>query len=235
MVESQLKQHAAAMLECPEDELELREGGAVGVIGANKEVTFLEISLRAHWAVGGPIVGHNTFVFDQPTIDPKRAVAKGMPFGQIGVYSFGCVIVDLSIDEVTGQAEVVEAWSAMDIGRAINPSFVEGQIEGGFVQGLGFALTEEMVWDAGRLANPSLMDYKVPTTMDVPYDIHSIIVESHETDGPFGAKGVGEICLVPVPSAIANAVTAALGESIKTLPITPEKVLVRLLEGEHES
>ena len=232
-VEVQLKCHAAAMLECAEDELELREGGAVGVIGANKEVTFLEISLRAHWAVGGPIVAHNTWVFDQPTVDPKRGVATGLPFQQLGVYSFGCVIVDLSIDETSGKAEVIESWSAMDVGCAINPSFVEGQIEGGFVQGMGFALTEEMIWDGGRLANPSLMDYKVPTTLDTPYDIHSIIVESHETNGPFGAKGVGEICLVPVASAIANAVTAVVGEPIRSLPITPEKILVRLLEGEH--
>ena len=229
-VEVQLKTHAAAMLQCSMEELELREGGAVGVIGANKEVTFLEISLRAHWAVGGPIVGHNTWVFDQPTVDPKRAVAIGLPFQQIGVYSFGCVIVDLAIDEVSGHVELMEAWSAMDVGKAVNPSFVEGQIEGGFVQGMGFALCEEMVWDDGRLTNPSLMDYKVPTTLDTPYNIHSIIVESHETDGPFGAKGVGEVCLVPVASAIANAITAGIGAQVTRLPVTPETVLTRLLE-----
>lgn len=228
-VEKQLKQHAAVMLECDVSELELRDGGVVGAVGANKEVSFMEISLRAHWAAGGPIVGHNTWVFNQPTIDPKRATATGLPFPQIGVYSFGCVVVDLSIDEVTGKAEVMEVWSAMDVGRAINPGLVEGQIEGGFVQGMGFALTEEMVWDGARLANPTLLDYKVPTTLDTPYKIHSIIVEEQEADGPFGAKGVGEICLVPVPAAIANAVFAGIGSQVRSLPMTPEKILTQML------
>lgn len=135
------------------------------------------------------MVGHNTWVFDQPSVDPKRAVAIGMPFPQIGVYSFGCTIVDTLTDEATGKTWVDEAWSAMDVGRAINPSSVEGQIEGGFGQGMGFALYEEMVWDGGRLANPTLLDYKVPTALDTPYRLHSIIVEAPEPDGPFGAKG----------------------------------------------
>jgi CO/xanthine dehydrogenase Mo-binding subunit len=230
-VEKQLKAHASQMLECAEVDVELRPGGAVGIKGADRQVSFLEISLRAHWAAGGPIVGHNTWVFDQPTIDPKRAVAKGLPFPQIGVYSFGCVIVDVEVDEASGKAEVREAWSAMDVGRAINPASVEGQIEGGFVQALGFALTEEMVWDGARLANPTLLDYKVPTTLDAPYAIHSIIVEAHEAGGPFGAKGVGEICLVPVPAAIANAVAQAAGGAMRSLPMTPEKILARMMES----
>ena len=104
-----------------------------------------------------------------------------------------------------------EAWSAVDVGKAINPGAVEGQIEGGFVQGLGFALTEEMVWDGARLANPSLMDYKVPTSLDAPYGVHSIIVENAEPDGPFGAKGVGEIGINAVAPAIANGIAATFG------------------------
>ncbi|MEO0567376.1 MAG: hypothetical protein AAF066_06570, partial [Pseudomonadota bacterium] len=80
------------MLECGIDDLELRPGGVVGVAGADKEVSFHQISLRAHWAAGGPIVGHNTWVFNQPSVDPKRAVAKGLPFPQIGVYSFACIV-----------------------------------------------------------------------------------------------------------------------------------------------
>ncbi|MEZ5667653.1 MAG: molybdopterin cofactor-binding domain-containing protein [Alphaproteobacteria bacterium] len=229
-VEKQLRAHAAQMLECADLDLELRPGGSVAVKGTDRQVSFHEISLRAHWAAGGPIVGHNTWVFNQATIDPKRAVARGLPFPQIGVYSFGCVIVDVEVDEATGKAEVREAWSAMDVGRAINPAAVEGQIEGGFVQAMGFALTEEMVWDGARLANPSLLDYKVPTTLDCPHAIHAIIVESHETDGPFGAKGVGEICLVPVPAAIANAVAVAAGGHVRSLPMTPEKILSRMLD-----
>ncbi|HUT47747.1 MAG TPA: xanthine dehydrogenase family protein molybdopterin-binding subunit [Alphaproteobacteria bacterium] len=230
-VEAEIKKHAGELLECAPVDLELREGGKVGVKGVpDKEISFLEVSLRAHWAAGGPIVGSDTWVFDQPSVDPKRAIARGLPFPQIGVYSFGCVIVDVAVDTVTGKAEVSEAWAAMDVGRAINPAAVEGQIEGGFVQGMGFALMEELIWDGGRLVNPSMMDYKAPTFRDTPYAIHSIIVEEPEPDGPFGAKGVGEIGLVPVPAAIANAIRDAVGIQPRSLPMTPERNLRAMLE-----
>ena len=125
---------------------------------------------------------------------------------------------------------VLRAWSAVDVGRAINPLLVEGQIEGGFVQGLGFALTEEMVWDGPRLANPTLMDYKIPTFQDAPYEMHALIVESHEPSGPFGAKSVGEIGINAVAAAIANSVNAANGTRLRRLPLTPERVLRAILD-----
>ena len=100
-----------------------------------------------------------------------------------------------------------------------------------------FALTEEMVFDGARLANPTLMDYKVPTSLDAPYDIKSFIVEHPEPDGPFGAKGVGEIGINVVAAAIANAVTDATGIRIRRLPLTPERVLQAMLQkgGYHAS
>lgn len=235
-VEDEIKKHAGELLECAPIDLELRDGGMVGVKGVpDKQISFLEVSLRAHWASGGPIVGSDSWVFDQPSVDPKRAVAKGLPFPQIGVYSFGCVIADVAVDTVTGKAEVTEAWAAMDVGRAINPASVEGQIEGGFVQGMGFALMEELVWDGARLVNPSMMDYKAPTFRDTPYAMHSIIVEEPEPDGPFGAKGVGEIGLVPVPAAIANAIRDAVGIRPRKLPMTPERNLRSMLETDDAS
>ncbi len=228
-VEREIKGHAAEVFECSEQDLELRPGGFVGVVGVpDRQLPYAAVSARAHWAKGGPIVGANTLVYDRPTIDPKRAAATGLPFGQIGVFSFVAMIVEVEVDEVTGKAEVLRAWSAVDVGKAINPQQVEGQIEGGFVQGLGFALSEEMVWDGARLANPSLMDYKAPGALDVPYEIHSIIVEDPEPDGPFGAKGVGEVGLVPVPAAIANAIRAATGVSLRRLPMSPERVLTAM-------
>ncbi len=125
---------------------------------------------------------------------------------------------------------MVEAWSAVDCGKAINPASVEVQIEGGFVQGMGFALSEEMVWQDLALVNPTLMDYKVPTALDAPYEIHPLIVESNEPEGPYGAKGVGEITLNPVAPAIANAIAAVTGARIRRLPLTPERILTGLLE-----
>jgi len=229
-VERQAKDHAAEILECAPADLELRPGGQFGIVGVpEKSVTFAAISARAHWAKGGPIVGTNSFVFDRPTFDPKRAIAIGLPFPAIGALAFGAIVVDAEVDTVTGKVEIRRAWSAVDAGRAINPQSVEGQIEGAFVQGMGLALTEEMVWDGGRLANPSLMDYKVPTALDAPFEIDPIIVESYEPDGPFGAKGVGEIGINGVPAAIANAVASAIGARLSALPLTPERVLGAML------
>jgi CO/xanthine dehydrogenase Mo-binding subunit len=230
----QAMDHAAAILDTPVENLELREGGRIAVRGSNVDLPFAAISGRAHWASGGPIVGHHTLVFDEPTHDPKRAIALGLPFPRIGVFSFAATLVDVEVDETTGQTRVIEAWSALDVGRAINPRLVEVQIEGGFVQGMGFALYEEMVWDGSRLVNPSLMDYKIPTSADSPR-IHSLIVEDPEPKGPYGAKGAGEVGLNPVPAAVANALTQAVGAvpgGWADLPLSSERVLDRLIGGE---
>jgi CO/xanthine dehydrogenase Mo-binding subunit len=225
-VEKQLKRHASEMLECSIDDLELRPGGIVGIKGVpGRELGFAAISGRAHWAAGGPIIGSHSWVFDQKTVDPKRAVATGLPFSQIGIFSFAALVVEVEVDTLSGKVRVPRAWSACDVGRAINPGMVTGQIEGAFVQGLGFALTEEMVWDGARLANPSLMDYKIPTFAELPEELRSYIVESHEPTGPFGAKSVGEIGMNAVAAAIANGVADALGVRMEQLPLTSERVL----------
>jgi len=171
------------------------------------------------------VIGTHSWVFDTPTFDPKRAAAIGLPFAQIGVFSFGALVVEVEVDIETGQVAVIGAWSACDVGRAINPAMVTGQIEGAFVQGMGYALTEEMVWDGGRLANPSLMDYKIPTFAELPETLRAYIVESDEPSGPFGAKSVGELGINGVAAAIANAVAAATGARIRRLPLTAERVL----------
>jgi CO/xanthine dehydrogenase Mo-binding subunit len=139
------------------------------------------------------------------------------------------------VDTLTGKVRVPRAWSACDVGRAINPGMVTGQIEGAFVQGLGFALTEEMVWDGARLANPTLMDYKIPTFAELPEELRSFIVESHEPTGPFGAKSVGEIGMNAVAAAIANGVANAIGARLSQLPLTPERVLDAWLAAEATS
>ncbi len=225
-VEKKLKEHAGEMLECSVDDLELLPGGRVAIKGVeDRAVTFAQISGRAHWAAGGPIIGTHSWVFDQKTFDPKRAVALGLPFAQIGIFSFNAVVADVEVDEATGKVRVVGAWSACDIGRAINPLMATGQIEGAFVQGMGFALLEEMVWDGARLANPSLMDYKIPTFAELPETLCAYLIESDEPSGPFGAKSVGELGINGVAAAIANAVAAATGVCLRDLPMTGERVL----------
>jgi CO/xanthine dehydrogenase Mo-binding subunit len=229
-VERKLLQHAAEMLECSTEDLELADGGAVTLKGVpDKRVSFFEIAKRAHWASGGPIIGAHSWVFENPTIDPKRAAALGLPFPKLGVYSFCAIVSEVEVDEVTGRVTVARAWSACDPGRAINPLLVEGQVEGAYVQGMGYALFEEMVWDGARLANPSLMDYKIPTFHEAPHELEAIIVESKGGDGPFGAKGVGEVGIIPVAASIANAVKQATGVRHLRLPLTSERVLRGLL------
>ena len=225
--------HAADMLECATEDLELRPGGFVGVAGVpDRQVNFSAVSGRAHWAVGGPIMGQDSLMYDGERFDPKRAAIRGFPFSHLGTYVFGAQAVEVEVDEATGATSVVQAWCAHDVGRAINPLAVEGQIQGGFVQGLGYALTEELVWDGPSLANPTMMDYKTPGALDVPYAITPIIVEHPEPSGPFGAKAIGEPGLIGVAPAIANGVARAVGFRARDLPITPERVL-RALRGRH--
>jgi CO/xanthine dehydrogenase Mo-binding subunit len=231
----QMKQRAAMMMECAAEDLEMRPGGFIGIKGVpDAQVTYRDISGFAHWVEGGPVIGSNSFAFDGEKFDPKRGFIKGFPFGKIGAWIFAAQAVEIEIDEATGQITPMEVWSAHDIGKAINPSSVAGQVEGGVVQGIGYALYEEMVWDTGRLANPSLMDYKIPGTMDSPPKINTILIEEPDETGPFGAKGIGEPPIVGIAPAIANALAHASGIHLRRLPMTPETVLGALREKPHD-
>ena len=220
-----LKKYAGDMMECSEEDLEIRPGGFIGIKGVpDRLLPFGAISGYAHWAAGGPIIGTHALHFDGPPLDPEKATLKHFPF-RFGAWTFAAQAVEIELDEETGRIDVLEVWSAHDIGKAINPKAVEGQIEGGVVQGLGYALFEEMEWDSGRIANPSLMDYKIPGPMESPPAIHSILVENPDSTGPFGAKGIGEPPIVGIAPAIANALYQASGVRLNRLPMTPERVL----------
>src|SRR5262249_31376316 len=131
---------------------------------------------------------------------------------------------DLSVDPETGEVTIHKYVVAQDVGFALNPRYIEGQIEGGVAQGLGQALSEEIVYRDGRVLNANLTDYKMPTTLDVPRGQPSRV-------GPFGAKGVGEPPNIEPPAAVANAIAAATGVRLSSLPITAEKI-VRASQGE---
>jgi CO/xanthine dehydrogenase Mo-binding subunit len=144
-------------------------------------------------------------------------------------YTFGAHGAEVEVDVETGQVKILRYVAAHDVGRAINPMLVKGQIYGATVMGIGYGLTEEMQVNAGRVMNANLLDYKILTAKDeVPID--PVIVESFEPSGPFGAKGIGEPACVPTAPALANAVYDAIGIRIRDLPITPEKVLAALKE-----
>ena len=116
---------------------------------------------------------------------------------------------------------------AQDVGYAINPTYIEGQIEGGVAQGIGQALSEEIVYEDGRVLNANLTDYKMPTTLDMP-PVELILIEMPSAAGPYGAKGVGEPPCIQPPATIANAIAAATGLWVQSLPITAEKILLGL-------
>ncbi len=224
-VEKQIKKYAGAMMECAPEDIELRQGGSVGIKGVSAaSLSFAQVSGYAHWAAGGPIIGSNSWVFDQKTVDPKRAVVLGLPFANIGVFSFVAQVVEVEVDTLSGKVRVPRAWTAADVGRAINPAMVRGQIEGALVQGLGYALTEELVWDGPRLANPSLMDYKIPTMAEVPQSHEIYVVEAQEPTGPYGAKSVGELGINAVAAAVANGIVEATGARLTQLPLSAERV-----------
>lgn len=224
-------EHAAEMLEADPDTMEIRPGGVIAATGTNKSVTFADVAMRSMFRTGGPLIGTGSLVYDGPPIDRANVRVEGMAFGNIGGYAFGAQCAEVEVDEILGTVRVVRAWSAHDVGQAINPTLAEGQIEGGLVHGLGLALCEQMVWDDdGRLANPSFADYRLPGAHEAP-EIFPILVEEPDPTGPFGAKGLGEMPTVGIPAAIANAVAQATGKRIRRLPLTPERVLTAI-DGE---
>lgn len=148
--------------------------------------------------------------------------------------SFGAVFAEVEVDMETGEVRVLRCVSAHDVGRAINPAIVKGQIIGGVLMGIGWALSEELCFDnQGRPLNFSLTDYKILTSADCP-EIIPIIVEPGDPLGPYGAKGFGEAPIVAVPGCIANAIYNAIGIRFKELPITPDKVVKAVREGKRE-
>lgn len=169
--------------------------------------------------------------YDAPvadTIDPMTG--QGKPFND---YTFGVQVAEVEVDEETGQVRVRRFVTAFDVGKAINPAAVEGQLQGGAVMGIGDALSEEVVIEEGFTRNPHLMDYKLPTTLDVP-DIETIVVESGQGLGPFGAKGIGEPALIPARAAIVNAVSNAIRVHLREAPLTPEVVYRAMHSGGDE-
>lgn len=142
-------------------------------------------------------------------------------------YSFAVQAVEVEVDHDTGAVRVVDVVSVHDSGAALNPAGAEGQVAGAVVMGLGAALGEELMYEGGRLINPSYLDYSAPRASDVP-DIRVILLDAHDPAGPHGAKGLGEIGLVPTPAAVANAVAHATGVRVRELPITPDKLLPAL-------
>ncbi|MDH4116631.1 MAG: xanthine dehydrogenase family protein molybdopterin-binding subunit [Acidimicrobiia bacterium] len=171
----------------------------------------------------------STAFYDPPTENQDKGYIGNIS----ATYGFGAHVAEVEVDPGTGQVKLLNLWTAHDVGRAINPSAVEGQIEGGAVMGIGLALTEELPVrvEVGELMAPNLHDYGLPTMVDAPR-IHVDLIETNDPLGPFGAKGIGEGGLIPVPAAVANAVADAVGIRPRQFPLRPWKVLDWIQTGE---
>ncbi len=152
-------------------------------------------------------------------LDPETGQGQAHPD-----YTYGAHAIEVSVDTETGEVRVLKSIAAHDVGQCINRASVEGQIEGGVQNGQGFALSEEVLYQEGKLVTPSLSEYLMPTSMDMP-KVECIILESRSGFGPFGAKGIGEPAITPVAPAIANAIANAIGVRVFEMPITPERIV----------
>ena len=170
-------------------------------------------------------------------IAAKRGVTGGPIVAEAAVNAggmapgFATQFCDVEVDPETGAVKILRFVAAQDVGRAIHPSYVEGQIQGGVVQGIGWALNEEYIYDAaGRLANAGFLDYRIPVASDLPM-IDVVLVEVPNPNHPFGVKGAGEVNIVPPMAAIANAIKQATGRRMTELPMSPPKVLAAIEAG----
>jgi CO/xanthine dehydrogenase Mo-binding subunit len=201
--------------------------GFIYVLGfPERRIAISTVADKAQNIKGRPVIGSGTF--NPVTTYLDKETGHGKPFG---TYVFATQIAEVEVDTETGEVELLKITAVHDCGKAINPLLVEGQIEGGVAMGIGFGLMEAMVVNQGRVKNPQLTDYIVPTAMDVP-TIDTHIVERPEPTGAFGAKGIGEPSLLPTAPAIVNAIQDAIGVRMRDLPVTPEKILQALEDKE---
>jgi len=208
-IKQQLIQRAARIWDVSADDVEYTNGVVSHKSDSELKLTFKQLAPRLVGS-GGPVVGRGN-------VNPAG----------VG-NSFAVHIVDVEVDPDTGKVDVLRYTALQDVGKAIHPSYVEGQIQGGVVQGIGWALNEEYVYNqSGSMDNSSFLDYRMPTSLDLPM-IETVLVEVANSGHPFGLRGVGEVCIVPPMGAVANAIHDAIGVRMEVLPMSPGNVLEAL-------
>jgi len=215
----QIVKLAAEYLEAKPEDVEIREGAVQLRWAPEKEISISKV-LAEHYGSSGTVLGRG-FYFPQSK-GPVEYFSLNMIFWLLGTHG-----VEVEVNRQTGQVKILKLYAAHDVGKAIHPQNCVGQIQGGISMGLGYALLEEILFKGGLTLNPSFLNYKIPSALDLP-EMVPLIVEYTHPEGPYGAKGMGETCNLPTPPAIANAIYNAVGVRIKNLPITPDKVLEAL-------
>ncbi len=215
------------------DDLDIKSGKIISYV-SEREMSVKEVGIYGlpnenfeGWK-GGPIVGRGKFM---PTYVTNLDFETGQGERAVVHYTTGAQAFEIEIDKDTGKIEVINAASAFDVGKAINPELVEAQIEGGIVQGLSSAIYEQMILEEGAMQNPSFVDYRIATSADIPIKHHIDIVEVPQDDGPWGARGIGEHPMVPTTAALANAIYDATGLRLEGPPFSAEKIYLALLDA----
>jgi CO/xanthine dehydrogenase Mo-binding subunit len=186
-----------------------------------------ELFRRKYGMQAGNIIGTGSFIPDYDKPDPTTGQSKNVtPFWGIGAAG-----AEVEVDTETGRLTIAKLVNVVDAGAAINPKLVRAQISGAAIMQLGFTTTEQMLFDDGQLTNNSLAEYKIPTLLDMPHEFVCEYVDSRQTSGPFGAKGVGESSTIALSPAIGNAVADAIGVHLTDLPLTPESIF-NALQGQ---
>ena len=212
-IKQKMIERAATIWDVSADDVELEDGEFRHKSDPDLKMTFKELAGQLNGS-GGPISS-------QVSVDPKGAGG-----------AFSTHIVDVEVDPETGKVTILDYTAIQDAGKAIHPSYVEGQMQGGVVQGIGWALNEEYFFNEdGQMANSSFLDYRMPTSLDLPM-INTVIVEVANPGHPYGVRGVGEIPIVPPMAAIANAIHDAIGVRMNVLPMSPGAVLEAIWEKE---
>ncbi len=221
-VKQKIREFASKIFKVSAETIELKDKLVFVPGDKEKSMSIGKLLRKAHFAP------HGTMLMAENFYDPDNEnMGKELKGNMSMTYSFGAHGAKVRVDEETGKVEVLEYVAAHDVGRAINPLLLEGQVYGGVVMGLGYALTEEVTIKNGKIMNANFRDYKLFTAKDA-VKIKAPVIETDDKDGPFGAKGIGEPGCVPTAPAIANAIYDAVGVRIKDLPITPEKVLAAI-------
>ncbi len=216
-IKESLKTMASEMLMIPAERIELVNGKVFDRENPDRALDFSEVTARC-WMTGKRMIGQGWWAPPMASMDPETG--QGSPYF---VYSYSTQMASVVVDVETGEVEAEDVVAVFDIGRAINPKAVEGQIEGGVSMGLGYAVMENVILDQGMIQNLSLHEYLIPTTLDMP-SIEPIILEGVNLYGPYGAKGVGEMPNIPTAPAVLNAIADACGGRVRSLPADPESV-----------
>lgn len=224
----QLLEAAAEIFKAPPESLRIQEGIITRQGDSDRKVTVKDVVAYCHSRKGGPILGiGRRQQEDIVPMDPET----GQSPRPASHYKFGAQAVEVEVDPETGRLSIVRVVSVHDVGQVINPLNATGQVEGAVAQGVGFALLEEMKFDGGAVVNGSLMEYSVPTVMDVP-PTQVVLLENPYPGGPYGAKGAGEPGIIGVAAAVGNALKHATGVRIYDLPLTWERVAFAIAEKE---